>query len=428
MRRIKLNNPILPVLAGILVFLKVVSPYRGWTVMLVFLGSLWLFSYLWAKSLADGLQLRREMRYGWTQVGDQLNERFTVSNHGWAPALWAEIVDYSTLPGYQVNRVTVVGGAGDEKQWQVKGTCSRRGVFSLGPTCLRAADPFGVYSAEVDFRDSVSLTVTPPILPLPLVQVTPAGRAGDGRSQRNAIERSFGTAGLREYLPGDSLRRIHWPTSAHQGSLFVRLFEGTSSSDWWIFLNLEGRVHFGLGAESSLELGIILAASLADTGLREGNRVGLVMSGEETTWIPARSEMDQRRRILQALAAARSGNYPIEDLLALSRYRHHLPSLILITPPADNSWIGSLVPLLRQGASVTVLLIDPSSFGSVDGVASVTSMLARLGVNFYLVGRDLLDRPEARPGRWGKWEWKVGASGRALPVRHPRDRVWKQLD
>ena len=99
--RLKLNMRLLPILVGLLLVLQLTVPYRGWLILLVGLGSLWLISFLWARSLSRNLQLTREVRFGWVQVGDTLEERFMLTNLGWAPAVWAEIEDHSTLPDYQ---------------------------------------------------------------------------------------------------------------------------------------------------------------------------------------------------------------------------------------------------------------------------------------------------------------------------------------
>ena len=95
---------LLPILIGVLLLLQLTFPYRGWTILLIGLGGLWLASFLWAHKLAGNLQLSREMRFGWAHVGDRLEERFTLTNTGFFPALWAEIVDHSTLPGYSASR------------------------------------------------------------------------------------------------------------------------------------------------------------------------------------------------------------------------------------------------------------------------------------------------------------------------------------
>jgi hypothetical protein len=97
-------------LVGLLLLLQLLTPYRGWMILLVGLGGAWLVSYLWARSLERGLELTREMRFGWRQVGDHLQERFTLVNRGWAPALWVTVSDHSNLPGYEVSTTRPVGG------------------------------------------------------------------------------------------------------------------------------------------------------------------------------------------------------------------------------------------------------------------------------------------------------------------------------
>jgi hypothetical protein len=74
---LKLNTRLLPALVGLLLLMQLIVPYRGWLILLVGLGGGWLVSYLWARSLAQGLRLTRETRFGWAQVGDRLEERFT---------------------------------------------------------------------------------------------------------------------------------------------------------------------------------------------------------------------------------------------------------------------------------------------------------------------------------------------------------------
>jgi len=86
--QMRLNLRAWPVLIGLLVVLQLIFPSRAWAVALAMLGGAWAISFLWARSLARNLQLTREMRFGWAQVGDRLQERFMLVNRGWAPGLW----------------------------------------------------------------------------------------------------------------------------------------------------------------------------------------------------------------------------------------------------------------------------------------------------------------------------------------------------
>ena len=415
--------------------------------MLVGLGGLWLVGLFWAQSLAQHVKLSREMRFGWAHVGDRLEERFTLTNTGSVSAIWVEINDHSTMPGYNVSRATGVD-RGSKNRWYTQGTCNQRGIFTLGPTTLNMGDPFGLYTVSLSYPESTIVTVTPPIVPLPTIEVAPGGRAGEGQSRPNAFERTVSTTGVRAYVPGDSLSSIHWPTTARQGSLYVRLFDSMPSGDWWLFLDLDQQVQVGQEATSTEEHSIILAASLADRGLRSKRAVGLVTHGQEFVWLPPQSHDYQRREIMQALALISPGPLSLAELLIRTRPAiDRAASLIIITAATSGIWVEALLPLLRRGAVATVLLLDPLSFDDTNEVNanseggiispqhnpidydhnSIQSMLTNLGVISYIITSDLLDQPEARPGEQGKWEWHISPSGRAVPTKQQSELKWKEL-
>ena len=424
---IKLNIRLIPILVALLFILQLIQPFRGWMILLVGLGGTWIFSYFWAYSLARHLHLTREMRFGWAQVGDQLEERFTIDNDGWAPALWVEIIDHSTLPDHRINWATGVE-AHSSTQWHTQGKCSRRGVFTLGPTGLKSSDPFGIFTVNIHDPRSRSIMVMPPVVPLPRIEVAPGGHSGEGLPRPNAPERTISSGSVREYTPGDSWRWIHWKTTARRNHPFVRLFDGTPAGDWQILLDLDQSVQLGVGSESTVEHGVILAASLGDRGLRLRRAVGLAVNSKQLVWIPPREGENQRWDILHSLALVDMGDRPLSELLRHMEHdiRSHT-SIILITPSLQSDWIEALLPLMWRGVTPTVLLLDPVSFGGQASSFRIPTALPELGIAHYIITRDLLNRPEARPGQEGHWEWRVTPSGRAVLVRKPGDMSWKVL-
>jgi len=153
---IHLRSPAWPLLTGLLLLLQLLRPDRVWVVLLVGLGGAWLVAALWVRSLGRNLHFEREIRFGWAQVGDHLQERFTLANTGWAPALWVEVQDDSNLPGYRASRVTSIGFY-TAMQWRTEGVCTRRGLYMLGPTHLLSGDPFGVYSLRPRSRSPLGV-------------------------------------------------------------------------------------------------------------------------------------------------------------------------------------------------------------------------------------------------------------------------------
>ncbi len=124
---IHLKNRLLPVLVVVLFAWQLISPAKVWMVLLVGLGGALAFGWAWVRILARHLSLERELRYGWAQVGDRLQERFTLKNSGALPVLWAEVMDFSDLPGEAANRVASVS-AYDFTRWITERLCEQRGV------------------------------------------------------------------------------------------------------------------------------------------------------------------------------------------------------------------------------------------------------------------------------------------------------------
>jgi len=425
--RLRLNSWILPVLLILLVVLQILDPSRVWKTLLVLLGGGWLVGYLWARGLARNLRLKREMRYGWAQVGDELEERFTVENDSFFPATWVEIDDDSTLPDYHASLATVVGGK-SVNEFSTRGQCSRRGLYILGGTRLQSGDPLGIFTVTIDNPASQTLLVLPPVVPLPSIDVTPGGFMGAGRPRSHSPEQTVGAAGVREYQPGDALRLIHWPTTAKHNKTFVRLLDGTPDADWWIVLDLEASAQVGAGWNSTEEHAIVLAASLADRGLRSRKAVGLAVNGESAGWLAPRQDENQRWQILRALALARPGNFSLKEYLERSRKSFgKQSSLVLITANVSTDWAEALAPFQWRGLVPTVMLLDPATFGGAGNATGLAGQLQQMGISCHLISRDLLDRPEAHPGHRGRWEWRVSVTGKVVPIHKPADADWRSL-
>jgi uncharacterized protein (DUF58 family) len=186
--------------------------------------------------------------------------------------------------------------------------------------------------------------VLPPSLPIPEVRIAPAGLRSEGLPRKYVGETSVSSASVREFEPGDSLHAIHWPTSARRQSLFVRIFESTPGSDWRILLDLDHSVQAGAGWDSTIENGIVLAASLADRALRRQLAVGLSINGQTQSWSPVYQGVGARWEILRLLALAQCGHTPLGDWLGrLGPELRQRSSLVIITPAVQGAWLEPLM-------------------------------------------------------------------------------------
>lgn len=425
--KIKLKLRIVPLLVATLVIVELLWAERVWMMVLLAVGSIWLLDLLWARSLARGLRFRRELRYDWAHIGDEIEERFTIENREWAPALWLEIKDQSTLPDYRANVATGVGGR-SESAWRTRHVCTRRGIFKLGPTVISSGTPFALYEIRLEDTAQTALMVMPRVVPLPDIQVAPGGRAQEGQRRASTLEPTVNASGLREYHPGDPFKAIHWLAVAHHDELIVRTFESTPAGDWWILLDLDASIQAGEGEDSTLEHSIILAASLATTGLTQGRAVGLVSNARELVWLGPGAGETQRLQILRALATVEPGTMPFAALLGQSqRALYRNSSLIIITSSVRGTWLEAILSGTNSGATPTVLLLDRASYGKTGEAAQVAAILAEWNISCYMFTRDMFANTDQEP-REGHWNWTVGATGRAIARTTPRDTGWRTLE
>ena len=382
-RSLHLNSYFIPGLTVFLILLQIFSPFTGWVILTAGFGGYWLFGYIWANSLRKGLQLEREMRFGWMQVGDHIQERLSIENDSWLPAIWVRIIDHSKMPGYTASKVASVRSQW-YSHWFTRGICNRRGIYTLGPTSLEAGDPFRLYTVRIDYHETVTMMVVPPVVSLPRIEIAPGERAGEGKSTSSGLERTIVAGGVREYVPGDSLRWIHWPTTARKNTPYVRVFDYSPSSNWWVLLDMDPRVQIGKGQKSTEEFGVILAASLVHEGLQENKMVGLITHGDDLVWHPPDVGDAHLWKILRSLAVIRPSGPPLAEMLNhIQSTLDQRTSLVVITPNVNPTWLNNLGLLQRKGIAPTVLLLNPQGFGGAGNPSQIQDRMINMGIRHY---------------------------------------------
>lgn len=173
----------------------------------------------------------------------------------------------------------------------------RRGLWSLSPQVVWCADPFGLWARQVARSPSLHVVVCP--VPAPEGRPAPVSASLGGRHAtveahghtRRARGGGDELAGLRRYIAGDRLNRLHWPALARTGELVVREFVEPEAPCLEVFV--DDRPAVVEGAVSS-------AARLGIDALAEGTSVDLLTgSGERLTLVPGPAS---RRALLEALA------------------------------------------------------------------------------------------------------------------------------
>lgn len=191
----------------------------------------------------------------------------------------------------------------------------RRGVYRLAGTTVSVQDPLGIFVINRRYPDPLQLTVYP--VGLPMQDTLSMGESTGGwalRAQPRRRGEDEGFYGTREYRIGDDLRRIHWRSSARQGSLVVVERERSAGGRLWIALDVRQGSDRGGDRDSTLERSIKTAVTLMEAALRRGDTVGLIAPSPSGGVVPPAAGEAQRWRILETLARVKAdGEIALSD-------------------------------------------------------------------------------------------------------------------
>lgn len=372
-------------------------------VRLVYMGALLLVAtWIWTRLSLRSLRITRHARSLRASVGDVFEESFELANPSRLPRLFVVVRNNSTLPSAAGSRILTLIGGKENRTYQARTWLTKRGAYPLGPTTLGSGDPFGFFSVKQTFPSTASLLVLPLIIPVADFP-SPAGLLPGGKAiQRKSYEVTPHASGVREYVHGDALKRIHWPSTARRGKLMVKEFEQDPQSELWIFLDAQQNVQAELPFEvpkirdnwifarrpeihlppSTLEYGVSLAASLAHYFIEQRRAVGFVADGPVYTVIPAERSERQESKVLETLAfVTGEGNLPLASLVDLQSPQMPLgSSAILITSSVNDNVVLAVELLQRRNLRPIILLLMAQTFGGPAGSEELAAKLERRGI------------------------------------------------
>ncbi|MBI2165085.1 MAG: DUF58 domain-containing protein [Chloroflexi bacterium] len=356
------------------------------------LGLVWILGLLWCRLGLRGLQVTAVRRARKAQVGDSLVTVVGVQNSSWLPKLWVEVGDLTDLPVPVAGQVINVAPH-RSVEWQTSTLLKKRGVYTLGPVRASVADPFGIHASQRYFGGTQELAVYPATVDLPYFHLPLAELVGEEVARQRSYQVSPSASSVREYAYGDTLNRIHWPSTARMGRLMVKEFDVGEGSIIWVFLDLERRAQAGDEVDNSEEVQVSIAASLVKKYLNEDWSVGLVANGGDRYVLSAESGSARLEQALEFLTRARAdGTTPLGKVIAgAGSLLGPLSTMLLVTPSLDPEWTRALDSILRRRVRAAVILVEPSSFGAKGGAKGDSSAViqhVRLrGVPVYTVRR-----------------------------------------
>jgi uncharacterized protein (DUF58 family) len=310
------------------------------------------------------------------------------------------------------NPVSLRLRAGERRELELRVRAARWGGHLLGPAFARVSDPFAFLRWEATAATRPQLRAYPREDVLRRI-VKPAETqvfAGNELARRKGEGIEF--ADLRQWTPGDAVKRVNWRASARRGELVVNETHPDRNTDVVLFVDSFAEAR--QDGEGTLDLAVRATAALADAYVRRRDRVGLIGFGGILRWLLPGSGTVQLYRIVDAL---------IDTQIVLSYYwkeidvipRRSLPPnalVIALTPLLDMRSVGALLDLRARGYDVAAIDVSPLPYTPRPARGSDA-----VAYDFWVLRRDAL-RHRLHSAGVAVAEWKAGD-----PLQLPLEEV-----
>lgn len=148
----------------------------------------------------------------------------------------------------------------------------RRAVLTLGPVTSVRSDPIELLQRRVRWTEPTDLYVHPRVIPLD-GDTTGILRDLEGLPTRDLADDDVSFHALREYVPGDDLRHVHWKSTARTGVTMIRQFEQTRRSHLVVALSTRADEY---DSDDEFELAVSIAGSVGVSAIASGKTVSLL--------------------------------------------------------------------------------------------------------------------------------------------------------
>jgi uncharacterized protein (DUF58 family) len=356
-------------------------------VLLVLFSLVIFISYLSARLSLQGIIIQRSSRYQKMNVGNYFEDHFDIENKYPFWKQWLEIHDHSGISG-NAEEVRVLTGleARKVRTFNTYTFLNKRGVYSLGPLQLVSGDALDCFEFTRQVDIPGRLVVLPRIIELDRFAHLPAYLSGGKELKVASAETTPFAAGVREYYPGDPLRRIHWPTTARKQKLMVKEFDRDPQMNTWLFLDCQTQAHFEHRTHdrashpsdywsvrqqaqyslpcSTFEYAVTVAASLTRYFLLHNFGVGIVSSNSQEQLLVSDHGFRQLGRALDMLAYIQpDGNLPFSHFVGeYHKYLNSGSTVIYVSTQLTQDTLAMLDFSSARGLHPIYILINRPSF------------------------------------------------------------------
>ncbi|MDQ1257108.1 MAG: hypothetical protein QG656_1710 [Candidatus Hydrogenedentes bacterium] len=258
------------------------SPYLAFSVyaflLLIVVARFSSFAWL------AGLDCERTLSLDTVAQGEEVDVSVTVTNRrGW-PIPWIFLEDRhpADTPRKGENTRLAILMPGRSVTMNYRLQFPRRGYHRIGPMIMESGDLFGLQKRFRTGRQQDYVSVLPTVAYIETFNVASRRPQGPVRISNRVYEDPTRIANIREYVPGDPMRNIHWKASARTGTLHVKTCEASSVLGGTLILDLHQDSYFPPEtADIFMELAVTTTASIAYLLQMSGEQVGMLTNARD---------------------------------------------------------------------------------------------------------------------------------------------------
>jgi len=236
-----------------------------------------------------------------------------------------------------------------------------RGRFRVSDARLELGDVLGLETVSLPVEGAAAVLVHPRLVELETLFSEAGRRGGDGRRLLLRRTAGFDFHSVREYEQGESLRRVHWPTTARRGQLMVKELDDAPRDAVVVVLDCDPSGAVGAPPDSSFDTAVRAAASILRVYAARGRRATLVATG--SGGVVDVCSLTDFGDALDALAAVEAdAAFPLARTLGHEQApAARAGELVLVTSTLDPRSLGAVLDSAARRL-VSVVWVDAPSF------------------------------------------------------------------
>jgi uncharacterized protein (DUF58 family) len=230
--------------------------------------------------------------------------------------------------------------------------CDRRGLYTFPKLRLSSKGPFGLFGTKRTLAIPDEILIYPFYHPLKRFRLLETRELAERQTSRVGVGSQV--VGTREYRPGDSLRQIHWRSTARAGKLVVKEFAEEDQPSLTVALDLEATSSLGRGKFSTFETAIRIAASLGYYAINKNIPFRLV--GTSPKWTPPAAPLSWWATLNYLAKVQNDG---LEPLYKVLDDLPPLPFLVILISNPNVAVARALTTLQQKGTQSLAIFITP---------------------------------------------------------------------